>query len=88
MSKKKRFRRKSLGRINMFFKLNPYTGHSPVCLHHQKSEICINTPHNLVSAVHYSKCYKKKNYLPQPLDLLVSLQFLIFIKSKIKFNWN
>ena len=65
MSRKRRFKRKTLGRLQMFFGKKPYTGHAGTIQTKQHSthmeSIDLTTPTEL----HYKKCYKKKNILPQ-----------------------
>lgn len=65
MSRKRRFKRKTLGRLQMFFGKKPYTGHAGTIQTKQYSthmeSIDLTTP----SELHYKKCYKKKSILPQ-----------------------
>ena len=76
MSRKRRFKRKTLGRLQMFFGKKPYTGHSGAIQIKQYSthmeSIDLTTP----SELHYKKCYKKKSILPRQLVLQVLFQSL------------
>ncbi len=68
MSKKKRFRKKTLGRLSMFFKNNPYTGYvNSIVLSQNSIVLNFNTSFKPI-ATHYNKCYKKKNLPHQQHD--------------------
>lgn len=71
MSKKKRFRKKTLGRLSMFFKNNPYTGYLNNIALSQNSIVLNFSTEFQSSIIHYKKCYKKKNSPHQPHDLQV-----------------
>lgn len=64
MSKKRRFKRKTLGRLQMFFGKNPYTGNTGS----QKAYMDSNTTYvpNVLSPqqIHYKNVTKKNIYHP------------------------
>jgi hypothetical protein len=69
MSKKRRFRRKALGRIKMFFQVIPYTGYANTASLIKLSNVTKIFEKNITTVNHYKKCYKKKNLLHPQLGL-------------------
>lgn len=74
MSRKRRFKRKTLGRLQMFFGKKAYTGHTIAIQVKQYSTHMESGEFHAPDEIHYKKCYKKKNILLRLLGLLVSSQ--------------
>lgn len=60
MSKKKRFRKKTLGRLAMFFKITPYTGYLNNSKYLATSNVYIFLNFLPTSLYHYNYVTKKK----------------------------
>lgn len=72
MSRKRRFKRKTLGRLQMFFGKKAYTGHTVAIQVKQYSTHMEGGEFHVPDETHYKICYKKKNILPRLPGLLVS----------------
>lgn len=74
MSRKRRFKRKTLGRLQMFFGKKAYIGHTVAIQVKQYSTHMESAEFHLPDEIHYKKCYKKKDTLLRLLGLLVLSQ--------------
>ncbi len=64
MSKKKRFKKKTLGRLQMFFEKKPYTGFKNIASTDLTYNCLVSTKVYITQIVHYNNVTKKKIYYP------------------------
>ena len=62
MSKKKRFRKKALGRIKMFFQAVPYSGYANIVTLKKTSNTTYIFEKNVSNLNHYKDVTKKKTH--------------------------
>lgn len=60
MSKRRRFKRKTLGRLHMFFQKKPYTGFRNSVTQAQTSSCIHSVSNHEVTLTHYSNVTKKE----------------------------